>query len=296
LIKSLPLRVPVLCDALDGLTVTVEEREYEVAVKYATEHRCGVRIRGPNLSANVSGTDPLKDGSPLLKPTSIENSAEITCRVVEAVHQKMHAILSKHPVNLKRQTLGKPMANVVLFRGCGAMPIFEPFKDKHSLQPFMIAPTCIIAGIGESLAMDIVRVPGATGDHRSDFEAKIKTAISNLLVKEDVFGFVHIKAADDASHNGEWYEKVALLERVDKVLGQVMDITEEIVVVVTGDHTTPSGYHCDHTHHPVPFLLTIINSEFPADRVESFDELSVAKGCLGRFTGISVMQLIKSLH
>ena len=32
-----------------------------MSVKYATEHRCGVVLRGTGLSDAVSGTDPLKD-------------------------------------------------------------------------------------------------------------------------------------------------------------------------------------------------------------------------------------------
>lgn len=34
---------------------------HSVAVKYAIEHRCGVRVRGPGLTDTITGTDPLKD-------------------------------------------------------------------------------------------------------------------------------------------------------------------------------------------------------------------------------------------
>lgn len=39
--------------------------EHAVSVRYATEHRCGVAVRGPGLSDAVSGTDPLRDNLPL---------------------------------------------------------------------------------------------------------------------------------------------------------------------------------------------------------------------------------------
>lgn len=42
--------------------------EHAVSVRYATEHRCGVAVRGPRLSDAISGTDPLKDGRPLQVP------------------------------------------------------------------------------------------------------------------------------------------------------------------------------------------------------------------------------------
>lgn len=34
---------------------------HSVSVKYAIEHRCGVRVRGPGLASTITGTDPLKD-------------------------------------------------------------------------------------------------------------------------------------------------------------------------------------------------------------------------------------------
>ncbi len=39
--------------------------QHSVAVKYATEHRCGVAVSGPGLSDAITGTDPLKDNLPL---------------------------------------------------------------------------------------------------------------------------------------------------------------------------------------------------------------------------------------
>lgn len=39
--------------------------QHAVSVKYATEHRCGVVVRGAGLSDAISGTDPLKDNLPL---------------------------------------------------------------------------------------------------------------------------------------------------------------------------------------------------------------------------------------
>ncbi len=39
--------------------------QHAVAVKYATEHRCGVVVRGAGLCDAISGTDPLRDNLPL---------------------------------------------------------------------------------------------------------------------------------------------------------------------------------------------------------------------------------------
>lgn len=44
--------------------------QHAVSVRYATEHRCGVVVRGPGLSDAITGTDPLRDNLPLQASTS----------------------------------------------------------------------------------------------------------------------------------------------------------------------------------------------------------------------------------
>ena len=39
----------------------------------------------------------------------------------------------------------------------------ETFEQRHGLRACMVAPTKIIAGLGMSLGMDCLSVPGATG-------------------------------------------------------------------------------------------------------------------------------------
>ncbi|KAJ0668854.1 putative phosphoglycerate mutase (2,3-diphosphoglycerate-independent) [Helianthus annuus] len=64
---------PILCAALDKMKLP-SYPEYEVTVRYATEHRCGVVVKGPKLSGNISGTDPLKDNRLLLEAKPLDNT------------------------------------------------------------------------------------------------------------------------------------------------------------------------------------------------------------------------------
>lgn len=41
--------------------------DHYITVQHATEHRCGVKLSGPNLTDAVTGTDPLKDNLVLRK-------------------------------------------------------------------------------------------------------------------------------------------------------------------------------------------------------------------------------------
>lgn len=66
----------------------------------------------------------------------------------------------------------------------------------------MIAPTAIIRGVGITLGMDIrgdQEVPGMTGFYDSNLEGKMLYAAE--IINEYDFGFVHIKAVDDAGHD-----------------------------------------------------------------------------------------------
>lgn len=50
----------------------------------------------------------------------------------------------------------------------------QPFHERHGLRGAMVAPTKIIAGLGLSLGLELLACPGATGDYRSDFGAKVR--------------------------------------------------------------------------------------------------------------------------
>ncbi|KAB5561072.1 hypothetical protein DKX38_006029 [Salix brachista] len=206
---------PILCAALDGMRLP-SFPEYEVRVRYATEHRCGVVVKGPKLSGNISSTDPLKDNRLLLQVEALDGTEEArhTAAVVNELSREISRILVSHPLNAKRAAEGKNIANVVLLRGCGIRIEVPSFQDKHGLWPCMVAPTKIIAGLGLSLDIDILEAPGATGDYRTLLTSKatvIAKALSaplapcpNVFVPgEDEhrpgrpdgydFGFLHIK-------------------------------------------------------------------------------------------------------
>lgn len=59
----------------------------QIDVQYATEHRCGVRLRAPGLTDTVTDTDPLKDNLPLLRarPTLDTPAARRTADIINRV-------------------------------------------------------------------------------------------------------------------------------------------------------------------------------------------------------------------
>jgi len=76
-----------LCDAINNLPIPGYP-DYVLSCMYATEHRCGIKISGKNLSSEITGTDPLKDDLPLLKCEPInpdDADAVFTSNLVNAV-------------------------------------------------------------------------------------------------------------------------------------------------------------------------------------------------------------------
>ena len=65
----------------------------------------------------------------------------------------------------------------------------------------MIAPTAIIRGAGISFGIPIVEVEGTTGYYNSNLNNKALKAIELLSTSQYDYGFLHIKAVDDAGHD-----------------------------------------------------------------------------------------------
>jgi 2,3-bisphosphoglycerate-independent phosphoglycerate mutase len=75
--------------------------------QYATEHRCGVLIRGPSLTSRITGTDPLKDNLKALvcEPIDKTNEAAIlTSKIVNAASKEITRVLTEHPINVERRS------------------------------------------------------------------------------------------------------------------------------------------------------------------------------------------------
>ncbi|KAI8970500.1 2,3-bisphosphoglycerate-independent phosphoglycerate mutase-domain-containing protein [Pilobolus umbonatus] len=289
---------PILCHYLDGIKLP-SFPNHEISVKYAIEHRCGIRVRGPNLTDTITGTDPLKDNLPLIHctPTVDDEASRLTSKLTNELSTVLMKALKDHPINKERIRNGKNPANCVLLRGCGSCIDVPSIKRLHGFESFLIAPTCIIAGIGKTVGMDLIHVEGATGDYSTNFNAKAQACIQHIESNRYDFGFCHLKAVDDAGHDQDVDKKVYYIEKIDAMIGNVIKglrgHEDKYTIVVTGDHTTPVSYG-DHSCEPVPFTISRINSTRKSDQVKAFDEISISQGVLGRFCGDQVMPIVNA--
>jgi 2,3-bisphosphoglycerate-independent phosphoglycerate mutase len=293
-LRVIDRRAGRLKDEGQELAKSLQEIEIEgvkVIFSSSTEHRGVLVLQGDGLSPAVSDTDPHTSGNPPVlesKPLTNTQEAKRTARIVNEVVKRSKKILSSHPLNKEREEKGRLPANIILTRGAGIYQKVDSLKDRYGFNSCCIAGSALYKGVAKYVGMEILKVPGATGRVDTDIEAKAKAAREAL--KEFDFIFVHIKGADNASHDGNLKDKLLMIEKVDRLAELLKE--EDAYLVITADHSTPLSIK-RHSSDPVPVL--IYGNDIRKDKVESFDEISTCSGCLGCLTGIELMRVMVDL-
>ena len=261
--------------------------EYEF--KNSLSYRCVLHLKGKGLSGNVCDTEPKKEGMPIneVKPRIKSAEAEKTSEILNKFIKESHKILKDHPINLKRAAEGKFPANIIVPRGAGVTPELEDFYGKWKVKGAVVAGIGLIKGLGYLTGMDVINVPTATGYIDSDFMAKGRAAVEALKTHD--FVLLHAESTDEPSHDRDVKGKITALERVDEMIGYVMENVSETLIVVLADHTTSTDLG-DHTADPTPIVFW--GGNFVPDEVSKLTEKEMYKGGIHRINGSNVMPLI----
>src|SRR5262249_28613502 len=111
-------------------------------------------------------------------------------------------------------------------------------------------------------------------------------ALAEVWERYDFF-FVHYKYTDSTGEDGDFPAKVRAIEALDFEVPKIVALDPD-VVVVTGDHSTPSKLK-SHSWHPVPTLIWARTCR-PDGAVE-FGESDCRRGGLGQFQAMYLMPL-----
>lgn len=262
--------------------------------KSTIQHRTVLSIRGPKLSTAVSDSDPGRVGEKVMemKPLNDSSEAKLTAKIVNELTPEFHKVLKDHSVNRERIKHGLPPANVVLCRGAGTIPDIEPLSQVFNISATCVAAAPLVKGVCRAAGMDIVNVKGATGTPQTDYLAKARATVQAL--KHYDFTLLHVKATDVASHDGRPKQKSEVIEKVDDMLGYLLDHIDlkSTYVAVTADHTT-SCVTGNHEGDPVPIAIT--GPYVRSDKVKEYDERSCAEGGLDRIKGTDLMPILMNL-
>lgn len=164
------------------------------------------------------------------------------------------------------------LANAIWLWGQGKKPHMPSFKERFNLTGSIISAVDLLKGMGISMGLAAIDVPGVTGYLDTNYVGKAEYAIESL--KERDFVYVHVEAPDEAGHNGDYAAKVQAIEDFDeKVLGTILRRRDELgdfKILILPDHATPVALRT-HVSDPVPFLIYSSTDETDSS-VKGFDE------------------------
>jgi len=166
-------------------------------------------------------------------------------------------ILNNHSVNLARREKKQHPANSVWLWGQGKRPALPLFKDLYGLDGAVVSAVDLIMGIGICAGLEVLKVPGATGNIHTNFHGKAVAALEALQQRVD-FVYLHVEAPDEAGHQGDTETKVRAIEEIDRqVLGTLLEGLTGIgdyKILLLPDHPTPLNIRT-HTSEPVPYAI-----------------------------------------
>jgi len=268
------------------------EKPGEIEFFLGVSYRHLLVLRGIKYSNRIMCTQPHEAlDKPILEilPKEVDEKGTKTARTLKKIIMASKDLLSDHPINKKRIEKGINPANMIWPWGQGMKPKFQPLYDVYDIKGAVISAVDIVNGIGAFAGMDVIRVPGATGYHDTNYEGKADYALESL--KDYDFVLIHVEAPDEASHMGDYNLKIKTIEDLDKrLIGRVLNgLKGDYTIAILPDHATLTELRI-HTRDPVPFAI-FSNSQTEGDKVEHFDEVSVKEGSLGLIEGVNFMSL-----
>jgi 2,3-bisphosphoglycerate-independent phosphoglycerate mutase len=258
---------------LDKLTEDINSLSFDVPfyLKRVYGHR-GVLIFKKHLSANIKDSDPYQINKKVVEiTTTVKNPLSLkTAKLVQEFLNKTYLFLENHPINKKRQKLGIPKANYLLTREAGnSLPklknFFKKFKIKNGLviaENGAFKGTCKLAGFKEETVFEI-----------KDIKKRYKFYKKKILENEKKYNliYLHLKEADEASHDKNFLKKKWYIEFFDKWFGELMtNLKSNPSFIITCDHITDSKTG-KHLWGPVP-LIIINNPNFKSNLPKEFSE------------------------
>lgn len=276
-----------LAEAVDGMVID----GVECIVRASTEHRAFLLLRGDGLSPDVTDIDPGRE-THVSECVARTEEARFTADVVNSFMEQSRAVLKSHTTNRKRIAAGLPPANILLPRGAGGCPSIEPFPEKYGITAACVAGVGLVKGVCKVCGLDVYPLPGdCDGSIHSDLLLKMESALSAL--DEYDFVLMNIKAPDIAGHDGNAKLKAEIVMRIDEAVGMFKsEMPEDLVVVITCDHSTPCSLG-DHSADPVPIVF--YTKDIIRDDSVEFSETGCSKGFAGRIRAMDIVPICMDL-
>jgi 2,3-bisphosphoglycerate-independent phosphoglycerate mutase len=239
----------------------------EIFVEPVKEHRFVIVLRGTGLEDSVHDTDPQVTGVPPLDAVASDPGSKKTADVAKEFIRQAREILA-----------GEKKANGLTLRGFSGKPKLPSYEEVYGLKAAAIAVYPMYKGLARLVGMEIIGNAQTLDEQMSVLEENWS--------KYDFF-FIHFKYTDSTGEDGNFDAKVKRTEEFDAAVPRITALKPD-VLIVTGDHSTPSML-ASHSWHPVP---TLLSAKFcRTDSCENFGESECLRGGLGQFEAKHLMTL-----
>ncbi len=241
----------------------------EIFLSTEKDHRAVLVVRGDNLSDDLVETDPQATGVPARHPDPLSEGANKASTVLADFLSQVGEILS-----------GEMQANSLLLRGYAKHRRLPSLTERFKLKnPLAMATMPMYLGIGRLIGMEPVEGLGT-------IEEEVEALREHFHEERDFF-FLHVKKTDSYGEDGNFDAKKKVIEEVDRLLPDILALSPS-VLVITGDHSTPSQMRA-HSFHPSPVLIA--SDLARVDGATQFGETACITGGLGRNRAQDLMGL-----
>ncbi|MBU1076224.1 MAG: cofactor-independent phosphoglycerate mutase [Spirochaetes bacterium] len=170
---------------------------------------------------------------------------------IRGIMEKADRILNNNTDAYRKKN--KLKADHIWMWGEGHLKKGTSFYERHKLKGAVISAVDIVRGIACFLKMDVIPVPGITGDFHTNYRNKAKYALK-YIDKYD-FIYVHVEATDEAGHKGDFNEKKRAIEKIDEqIIGPLLKSKKKFNIIIVPDHPTPIRIKT-HINEEVPFVF-----------------------------------------
>ena len=239
-------------------------------------------LHGPAFSGTAVAYDKPDDnsGNPVSEhlPRAKSPEGEYTARVLREVTARATEVLA-----------GRGANGVWLWSG-GKAGTIHSVAQRYGVKGAIVAAVDVINGLGRTMGLDVIKVPGATGYIDTNYEGKADAAIKAIRDGYD-FVYVHIEATDEVSHAQDLKLKLQAIEDFDRrLIGRVRAaLGDSVAYCVLPDHPVPLRLG-KHTRTPVP--VAVYQPGVAPDAVATYDEIGCPQGALGHLEGSALMDLL----
>jgi len=279
---------PVLVDRRAGRIPTLENRRIASGIQAAIPEVDGVKVSITSgmehrFALVLTFDDPLPDGADAVIDTDpqSEGVSPLSPEPKTREAERVAIVLDKYVHEATALIRDEERANYMLLRGAARYPNLAGYGENYGLKAAAIAAYPMYRGVAKLVGMDVLDVAEG-GAIEDEIEAMARA------YEDYDFFYLHVKKTDSYGEDGDFDAKVGVIEAFDRLVPSILGLNPDILVV-TGDHSTPSVMRA-HSWHPVPFLLH--SGLARGGGGAEFSEPGCLRGELGVFRAVEIMPLM----